>query len=311
MEEVSVIIPVYNRSRLITRCLQSIYDQSYRPIRLIVVDNASTDGSDRAVREWSESHSSDDFSVEILSEPVHGACAARNTGLRHASTDWIFFFDSDDVMLPDCIATAMHCARLYPELDLIYWRRAIISSSGKPQAKCFSRKNLMRRHLLNTLLSTQSFCVRREFFIKVGGWNEDLPVWNDYELGYRILAASPRAKGIDRVLANIYPQEESITGTSVSAKSGKWELSLDAIQRHAENREVGLSAKLRTQILNLINYRRMNLAALYAAEGRHDLALPLLQKALAGVSLPRRPLLRLLYTYTRLGGRAAYLLWPR
>ncbi len=310
MEEVSVIIPVYNRSGLVTRSLQSIYDQSYRPIRLIVVDNASSDASADIARRWGDAHTSADFSVEVLSETRAGACMARNTGLRHASTDWVFFFDSDDVMLPDCVSTAMEVAKQDPSLDLIYWRRAILSPSGKPIAKHFGRKNLMRRHLINAILSTQNYCVKRDFITKIGSWPLDLPVWDDFELGYRLLAASPRVKGIDRVLVHVYPQEESITGTSVSAKSGKWELSLDAIERQAQDPESGLTERQRKQIVGLINYRRMNLAAQYAAEGRRDLALPLLKKALSGVSQPRRLLLRLLYTYTRLDGRAAYLLWP-
>ncbi|MDE6693286.1 MAG: glycosyltransferase family 2 protein, partial [Muribaculaceae bacterium] len=90
----SVIIPVYNRENVVVRTLDSVKAQSYRPIKLILVDNDSADGSLFTLLHWASMNKSDDFVIEVASESTRGAAAARNAGLRLANTPWGMFFDS-------------------------------------------------------------------------------------------------------------------------------------------------------------------------------------------------------------------------
>ena len=70
---ISIVIPVYNRAAVVTRTLDSVFAQTARPLQLILVDNASTDGSAELLRQWAATHDSSDFGVRLLSEPQPGA----------------------------------------------------------------------------------------------------------------------------------------------------------------------------------------------------------------------------------------------
>ena len=308
--EVTIVIPLYNRAHLIERTLESVSDQSYRPIRLIVVDNNSSDSSSDVVAGWASRHETVDFRVTLLHESRQGAAIARNTGLAACDTEWVFFFDSDDRMLPSLVESVMTETRRDPELDIVFWQTAFVMPDGRIKRRPFSLSRPMHRHLYNCLLSTQAFAVKSAFIRSCGGWNERLKVWDDWELGFRLLTASPRMKGIDRILVHIYPQEESLTGLDYNSKSGKWEEAIGEMEHHARS-----SADSRRDIwLRMLLYRRINLAALYSAEGRKDLGEALKEETMQSeggrkLSRGRRLLLNLIYEYTRRGGRAAYLLW--
>ncbi|MDE6716601.1 MAG: glycosyltransferase family 2 protein [Muribaculaceae bacterium] len=303
----SIVVPVKDRERLIVRCLDSIYNQTYRPIRLIVVDNNSTDGTVAAVEKWKEVKESDDFTVKIVSESRPGAAAARNRGLLEVDTDYMLFFDSDDVMLPELAVTVMETFDRNKKLDVVYWRTAIVNDKEEVIPKRFARFDLIRRQVYNAVLSTQAYAIRTAFIKRIGAWNDSLLCWDDLELGLRILLNEPTIKGIFRVLVHIYPQVNSITGTNYYSKVGEWEKALDCMEHYVLSNSHVMSRK----ILEMITYRRINLAALYHAEGYPEFGETLLHKTISESNLPkwRKKLLSFIYNYTRLGGRAAYLLW--
>ena len=172
----SIVIPVKNRETLILRALDSAYNQSYRPIRLIVVDNDSTDGTVEAVAKWKENHESEDFSIKIVSEKRPGAAAARNRGLLEVDTDYMLFFDSDDVMLPELAITVMEAFDRDKKLDVVYWRTAYINSKEEVIPKRFAKFDLLRRHIYNAVLSTQAYAIRTSFIKRIGAWNSSLTV---------------------------------------------------------------------------------------------------------------------------------------
>lgn len=297
---ITVVVPVYNREHLVTRALDSIAAQDVRPLSLIVVDNNSTDHSPDVVREWVEAHPGDTgLDIRILSEPRPGAARARQTGLEHVETEWVQFFDSDDVMAAGILSEALLRA---DNADLVCWMREQISLSGRHSIKPFRPDDILRCHLYNGILSTQAYMVRTRFLKDAGGWNPDAPVWNDWELGLRLLLRSPRCAAIDRVGVFVYSQAESITGTSFSAKEGQWERIIDMMETYVADRP---------DIRAMLDYRRVNLAALYTLEGNRAAGRRLLKQAIDKASGPAlaKLWLRVLYAYTVAGGRGAYRLW--
>ncbi|MDE6409003.1 MAG: glycosyltransferase [Muribaculaceae bacterium] len=303
----SIVIPVKDREKLILRALDSVYNQSYRPIRLIVVDNNSTDRTVEEVEKWKDAHENEDFSIKIVSEKRAGAAAARNRGLLEVDTDYMLFFDSDDVMLPELAITVMEAFDRDKKLDVVYWRTAYINSKEEVIPKRFARFDLIRRHIYNAVLSTQAYALRTSFIKRIGAWDSSLLRWNDWELGLRILLNEPNMKGIFRVLVHIYPQKISITGSDFHSKAGEWEKSIEACEKDADM----APNPLRRRILNMLLYRKVNLAAIYSREGDRKSGEKLLAEALSDPSLSswRRRLLRFIYFYTLKGGRAGYLLW--
>ncbi|MDE7466430.1 MAG: glycosyltransferase family 2 protein [Muribaculaceae bacterium] len=303
----SIVVPVRNRPDLIIRCLDSVYNQTYRPIRLFVVDNASTDSTPERVREWMESHHSDDFQTTLLFEVRPGAAAARNRGLREVDTEVMLFFDSDDTMRPELAITVMEAFDREKKLDMVVWRVGCVNEKEEVIPAHFAHRDILGNHLYHAVLSTQAYAVRTSFFKLAGGWNPELRVWDDWELGLRLLAKSPRIKSVFRVLSHVYPQVDSITGTEFHSRKGQWEGVIDLMERETELYPEAEGRRIK----DILTYRRVILAAHYAREGFSQSGLELLEKALADSNLPkwRKQLLRMLYRYTAKGGRGAYLLW--
>lgn len=295
---ITVIVPVYNRAGLLTRCLDSIAAQSLRPLALIIVDNNSTDNSLEVARKWADRHSGD-LSVSILSEPRPGAAQARQTGLESVQTEWVHFFDSDDVMAPDILPDAL---KVCDSADIVCWKRQLNGLDGQHSIAPFRPRDVFRCHAYNAMLSTQSYMVRTEFLRKYGGWNPKVHIWNDWELGFRLLSHNPVIQHLDRIGAIVYSQKESITGTSYSTKAGQREAIIDLVGTYFPDRP---------DVIEMLDYRRVNLAALYTREGHPEIGKKLRDKTLHDTNCNplRRALLRLIYHYTRLGGRGAYFLW--
>ena len=94
---VSVIIPLYNREKTIQRAVDSVLNQIYTNIEVIVVDDGSTDDSVKMLHKYGG-----DERVKVFCQPQNkGANAARNRGIREARGEYIAFHDSDDAWLPD------------------------------------------------------------------------------------------------------------------------------------------------------------------------------------------------------------------
>jgi glycosyltransferase involved in cell wall biosynthesis len=99
---ISVIVPVYNAEAFLEPCIKSVLTQSGQAVELILVNDGSTDDSLRLCRRWET-----DSRVTVLSTENRGVSAARNSGLEIASGEWIMFLDSDDYLLPGCLAQLM------------------------------------------------------------------------------------------------------------------------------------------------------------------------------------------------------------
>lgn len=100
--KVSIVVPVYNVSQYIVKCLDSIWGQTYQNIELILVDDCGSDDSMTIVHNYLANHASIDAYI-ISHQKNRGLSAARNSGMAKASGDYIYFLDSDDSITPDCI----------------------------------------------------------------------------------------------------------------------------------------------------------------------------------------------------------------
>lgn len=296
----SIVIPVYNRAGILERTLNSVVAQSYRPIQLIVVDNNSSDDSLAVAERWKSAHEADNFAVEVVKEISPGACPARNAGLALVKYDTTAFFDSDDVMRPAYAETIMKTFADNPEADVVYWRKLLHNIDGSLHNIKFKTSQPLENHIYHALLSTQGFAAKTALIRSIGGWNEHLSAWNDWELGIRILLHTDRFVAINKTLVDIYAQRESITGIAFSAKVGEWEQSIDAAYQDI----LESNHPQREKLLRMIDYRRVVLAAHYHREGDKISAQNLFNQTISRQSSKTiRLLFKFTYGYVKLGLR--------
>ena len=98
--KVSIIIPIYNTSKYLKKCLNSVIAQSYQNLEIVLVDDGSTDESGKIADEYAKK----DSRIRILHQENQGQSAARNAGIKYATGKFINFIDSDDEINPEFIS---------------------------------------------------------------------------------------------------------------------------------------------------------------------------------------------------------------
>ncbi len=99
---VSVIVPVYNTVEYLPRCVSSLINQSYDKLEILLIDDGSTDGSEKLCDVYA-SGDTKGKTVRVIHQKNQGVSAARNAGIEAAEGEWIIFADSDDTMTEDAI----------------------------------------------------------------------------------------------------------------------------------------------------------------------------------------------------------------
>lgn len=204
---VSVIIPTYNRGRLILDSINSVLNQTYKNIELIVVDDCSTDDTEETVK------SIDDSRIKYIKlEKNSGACVARNKGIEISRGEFIAFNDSDDLWLPE---------KINSQLDFLYENNAEISfckmECRTPENNFihnfpnieFDRKISYKDLLKYNSASTQTIFGKTDCFKEIifdatmprlQDWDEVLRLSQKYRIFYQ-----------NEILVNTFFQKDSIS----------------------------------------------------------------------------------------------------
>ena len=112
---VSIIIPIYNTAQYLEACLSSVISQTHKDIEIILVDDGSTDGSQDIIH----SFAAKDDRIVVLSQPNQGVSVARNTGIKAARGEYIFFVDSDDVVKGDDAVEKLYQQAKLADVDIL------------------------------------------------------------------------------------------------------------------------------------------------------------------------------------------------
>ncbi|MCM1005937.1 MAG: glycosyltransferase family 2 protein [Prevotella sp.] len=302
-ETFGIVIPVFNRRKVVERTLQSVRQQTYRPLHLILVDNNSTDGSYEFLKEWADKNKDRELQITVTRELKPGAAAARNKGLELIDTRRMLFFDSDDLLMPHAVEAFMAAFTGEEKPELVMSRaRQTGTGSGKSFLLPLRSGSRMDAHIHHGTLRTVGYAASTELFRKAGGWNENLRIWDDWELGVRLLLATQKIAQISDVVCEIFVGNESITGARYSDRAELYEAPIQAVEQVLK--KSGLADAPR--ICALMNYRRIMLAAHFAREGETKLAeewKDCVHKKISSYSYRRKALLKLAYWYIRHGGR--------
>ena len=183
---VSVVIPVWNGAKRIDQTLHSVFEQDYRPIEVIVVDDGSTDDTVEVVSRWPQ--------VKLVRQDHRGVGFTRNTGIAHATGDYIALQDADDLWEKDKLTVQVAYLEAHPEIGYVaaYLRNFLEDGYARPAWLHPAHLEEARPGGIGNLVA------RAEVFRAVGGFApEDI---TDLAWSLRAQAAGVKSALIDRVL---------------------------------------------------------------------------------------------------------------
>lgn len=202
MDKISVIIPTYNRAHLITRAIDSVREQTYDNLEIIVVDDASTDNTEAVVTCLGDHR----IIYKKLAENG-GAAHARNVGVECAGGELIAFLDSDDCWHPKKLEKQMVYWRGHPEFSMVYCPFRVHLKTGSEQFPV-KEMGILEGRLFSALLvrnsiGTPTMLLSKESFLAVGGFDTSLRSLEDWDFVLRF-SREYCIGYLDEVLVDVY-----------------------------------------------------------------------------------------------------------
>ncbi|RAH98796.1 glycosyltransferase family 2 protein [Acuticoccus sediminis] len=239
MPEISVILPTFERAQMLRASAQSVLDQSFRDLELIIVDDGSTEDIAAAAAGLD-----DPRVVYIRREQNGGAAAARNTGLGHARGRFIAFQDSDDLWLPGKLEQHLELLRHLPEsvgvvtgVKILYGRDqkhrygdGLVALAPDPAGRLKPEEDQVRRFLVSNRLSLQNALFRRTAYPGTSWFDPRAKANNDWEFAARLAQKTTIHEDSQPVVVAF------VSGDSISTRPRKKALGLLRILKN--NRSV-------------------------------------------------------------------------
>lgn len=201
MELVSAIIPTHNRADLLLKAIESILNQTYKNIEIIIIDDASTDDTEEVVL----SLKNDKITYHKVIESK-GGNHARNLGAEKARGKYIAFLDDDDIWREDKIQKQVAALQNNEKAGLVYTGSKIIyTNSGNTYVNSPQKKGDLSKEILmkNYVGTTSSVLLEKAVFLEAGGFDNDMPALQDYDLWVRV-AQIAEIEAVDEPLINYY-----------------------------------------------------------------------------------------------------------
>ena len=184
---ISVVIPTFNRLIYLERAIKSVLNQTISVNEIIIVDDGSDDGTSEFVH-------SNYPNIKYIFQSNSGVSAARNTGIKAASSNWIAFLDSDDAWVTNKIQKQITELELNPEMNFCHSNEIWIRNGREIKQKNTHKKFggfIFDKCLDKCRISPSTVICRKSLLIKLNGFDEDLAICEDYDLWLRITSNNP------------------------------------------------------------------------------------------------------------------------
>ena len=186
---ISVVIPLYNKEKSIIKTLNSIFQQSFPDFEIVIVDDGSTDRSCQIVREIQNTHEKGGI-IKLVQQKNAGPSAARNTGVRHVTAEWVVFLDADDEITSDALEYYSKMITAHPDMDILDCAKYIRYGDNLvpfPHPIEGWVKNNMRECFFGNILPGAGFSVFRKTLLDRCPYDERIRRYEDAEWLLRLL----------------------------------------------------------------------------------------------------------------------------
>ena len=226
--QVSIVIPIWNTEKYLTKCLNSLINQTLRNIEIICVNNGSTDGCLEIIENFAKS----DNRIKVITIEHSSISNARNTGMNAASAPFVTFVDSDDWVEPKCYETALKAFENDSDIDIVCWGAKIINENLPENsleiinATKYHKIKITGKHKITDEIPFQtSVCVWNKLFKKSIIQNNeiisplDVEVLEDTSFFYSYIENCKYGYFIDKYYYNYVQRKNSQYGKILAGKS--------------------------------------------------------------------------------------------
>lgn len=212
---VSVIIPNYNTAGYLVEAIQSVLESSFDSFEVIVVD----DGGEELAAPAVEERFAGNEKIILIRQENKGLAGARNTGISAASGKYLVFLDSDDIVLPEKIATQYRFLENHPEVDVVYslsdWFLHDDVNSRKKANFPVYEGDIFSNLLYGNFIHVNAAMVRKEKVEQAGCFNERYRELEDWDLWLRMAVNGSRFNCIHTVLSLVRLRKGSMTSNQL------------------------------------------------------------------------------------------------
>lgn len=183
--KVSIVIPTYNRADVLKKTIESILDQTFSDWECLIIDDGSKDNTEEVVNGYAKI---DNRISYYHNKRNKGAQGARNTGLYLAKGNWVFFFDSDNIMHQNCLSTLMSSVK--DDIDVVSCFSEIIDINNGPTGRFLNSVNTGFIHdklfLGGCYVDFNQAIIRKEKLLLINGLDENCPSMQEWDTHIRL-----------------------------------------------------------------------------------------------------------------------------
>jgi len=197
---VTILMPAYNREKYIREALSSIFEDTYSPKEVIVVDDGSTDGTAAITRDFP--------AVHYIYQEHQGVSVARNHALGVATGEYVTFLDSDDIWIPGRLAMTIGLFEQDPQVDYLLCMQETFLEKGavKPPGLLQSRLDFPHESIGTSVLTAKRSC-----FTRIGNFNPTFSRGEDLDWLARAAKAGLIMKRIPETLVRVRIHDQNLT----------------------------------------------------------------------------------------------------
>lgn len=241
MKKVSIIIPVYNVKEYLTKCVESVCNQSYGNLEIIIVDDGSNDGSDKVCNQLAKK----DNRIKVIHKKNGGLSSARNVGIENATGELIAFIDSDDFISQNMIEQLVTCLQK---------TNASIACCNYKYYKSEKHQKLHKVRAKSLEIYNSKEAIRKLFYddyYKFFAWNKiyDIKLFDDirYPNGklfedittsYKLFSKCEKIVFLSEPLYFYRIREGSITRTHYDERVWDLKWAIDSIRQSTSDKEI-------------------------------------------------------------------------
>lgn len=254
-------MPTYNRGNVIHKAINSVINQSYSNWELIIIDDGSTDNTKEVVRYYLEK----DLRIKFVSNSLNkGANACRNQGATLANGKYLAFIDSDNQWYKDKLIKQLEIIEDSSlNIDFVYSKEEVIDEKFVTivPRRAYSMEELRKVLPLKNVVDTSTVLMKKAIFFSVGGFDENMPRFQDWELFFRIVVVyGYNGICVNEVLNKNILQSDSITKSNKKLVDGI----LSMIKKHkAYLNDINLISSLFSSANNEVSYTIQKIKELY------------------------------------------------